>query len=291
MKNQVLFIFVILFSLVANAQKVKATVDRKSILIGQQIKLRLQANFLKGEEPEWFDGIDTIPRFEILEKSPLDTLLVDNGYALSQEFTLTSWDSGKLLLPSFYLDAQTKTQPIPINVAYEPHPFDTTQPYHDIRDILDVKRPIEETWYWYLIFALIILGLFLLFFPKARKKKSGEFVPDEGAFKKALKQLDKLRATQHEDPKIYYTEMIGIFRDYLHRRKNIYSYSKTTDDLSIQMQRLNMERGQYGELLQTLRLSDLVKFARFQPSGAENETSIETIKQSIVNIENLPHAV
>ena len=68
MKNQVLFIFVILFSLVTHAQKVKATVDKNNILIGQQVKLRLQANFLKDEEPGWFDGTDSIPRFEILEK-------------------------------------------------------------------------------------------------------------------------------------------------------------------------------------------------------------------------------
>ena len=85
--------------------------------------------------------------------------------------------------------------------------------------------------------------------------------------------------------------MIRIFRDYLHRRRNIYSFSKTTDDLSLQMQKLNMDREHYADLVQTLRLSDLVKFARYQPANAENETSIDTIKQSIITIENLPNAV
>ena len=130
-----------------------------------------------------------------------------------------------------------------------------------------------------------------MFFPKAKKKATGEFVPDEGAYKKALRQLEKLRTSDDGDSKAYYTSLIGIFRDYLHKRRNIYSFSKTTDDLSIQMQQLNMDREQYADLLQALRLSDLVKFARYQPSKAENETSIDTVKQSIITIENLPHAV
>jgi hypothetical protein len=290
MKNHVLSIFAFAFSLSAAAQKVTATVDRQEILIGEQLKLRLQANFLKDEPLQWFDDIDTIARFEILDRSGIDTAQMEGGYVLAQTYTLTSWDSGKIQLPAFTL-AQWKTKPIPVNVAYSPHPFDTTKPYNDIRDILEVKKPIEENWYWYLIFILVILGLFLLFFPRGKKKAKGEFVPDEGAFKKALKQLEKLRASNDGDAKEYYTEMIRIFRDYLHRRRNIYSFSKTTDDLSIQMQKLNMDREQYADLLQALRLSDLVKFARYQPAKTENETSIDTIKQSIITIENLPHAV
>ena len=290
MKNHLLSFFAILCSFSVAAQKVTATVDRREILIGEQIKLRLQANFYKEEQLQWFGEIDTIPRFEILDKSTVDTSLMDGGYALSQTFILTSWDSGKILLPAFIL-SPWKTKPIPINVAYSPHPFDTTQPYHEIKDILEVKRPGEDTWYWYIILVLVILALFRLFFPKAKKKASGEFVPDEGAFKKALKQLEILRTSDATDAKAYYTSMIGIFRDYLHRRRNIYSFSKTTDDLSIQMQKLNMAREQYADLLQTLRLSDLVKFARYQPSEKDNETSIDTIKQSIINIENLQHAV
>ena len=290
MKNQVLTIVAFAFWLTAAAQKVTATVDRQDILIGEQIKLRLQANFGKDEPLQWFASIDTIARFEVLDKTGVDTSEMEGGFALSQTFTLTSWDSGKIQLPAFTL-SKWKTKPIPVNVAYSPHPFDTTKPYNDIKDILEVKRPIQETWYWYLILVLVILGLFFLFFPKGKKKAKDEFVPDEGAFKKALKQLDQLKSSDAGDAKAYYTEMIRIFRDYLHRRRNIYSFSKTTDDLSVQMQQLNMDRDKYADLLQALRLSDLVKFARYQPDKKENETSIDTVKQSIITIENLPHAV
>ena len=143
----------------------------------------------------------------------------------------------------------------------------------------------------FLVFALVILLLFLLFFPKAKKKDHSIFVSDEGAFKNALKKLEKLRTSESADPKLFYTELVQIFREYLQRRKNIQSFSKTTADLAIQMQKLEMERDQYGKLLQTMRLADLVKFARFQTASSENENAINTIKQSIINIENLPNAV
>jgi hypothetical protein len=176
-----------------------------------------------------------------------------------------------------------------IDVAYSPHPFDTTQPYHDIHDILEIKKPGETTWYWYLIGLLILILLFLLFFPKGKPKSKGEFVSDEGAYKRALKKLDVLNKRNDVDSKAFYTELIQIFREYLHKRKNIYSFSKTTDDLAIQIEKLNLSRDQYHELLQTLRLSDLVKYAKYQPTREENQTSINDIKQGIIDIEQTPN--
>ena len=88
-------------------------------------------------------------------------------------------------------------------------------------------------------------------------------------------------------PKLLYTELVSIFRDYLAKRKNIQSHSKTTDDLSIQIAALQLPIEMYQPLVQTLRLSDLVKFAQFKPGKNEEQDSIETIKQSIIAIEGL----
>ena len=84
---------------------------------------------------------------------------------------------------------------------------------------------------------------------------------------------------------------MDIFRAYLQKRKNIQSFSKTTDDISVRIGQLDMPREQYNELVQTLRLSDMVKFARFQPASSEREACVDIIKQNIITIENLPDAV
>jgi hypothetical protein len=283
MKGFFVLLFISFISISVTAQKVTATVDKQKILIGEQFHLRLQANFDKSEPLDFFD-LDSIPQFEILDKSGIDTSNFNDGFALMQDFTVTSWDSGKIQIAPFAL-GRYQTKPLTIDVAYSPHPFDTTKPYHDIHDIMEIKRPIETTWYWYLIGLLVLILLFLLFFPKGKPKAKGEFVSDEGAYKRALKKLDALQKRKDADGKIFYTDLIQIFREYLHKRKNIYSFSKTTEDLSAQIEKLNMDGGRYQHLIQTLLVSDFVKYAKYQTSPDERQNSLESIKESIVAIE------
>ncbi|HVF82055.1 MAG TPA: hypothetical protein VM884_08985, partial [Flavisolibacter sp.] len=90
--------------------------------------------------------------------------------------------------------------------------------------------------------------------------------------------------------KQYYTELVTIFRTYLKGAKGIQSFSKTTDDLNIQLQVLKLPSTAYHELVQTLRLSDLVKFAQYKADTETSAGSLATIKQSITTIEQ-SHAV
>lgn len=283
MKGYLLLLISVLTMSVA-AQRVVLKADKQKILIGEQFHLRIQANFYKGEALDFFE-VDTIPGFEVIDKSQIDTSRFNEGVALIQNFTLTSWDSGKIQIAPLVLGSY-KTRPLAIDVAYSPHPFDTTQPYHDIHDIMEAKRPSESSWYWYLIGVLILMLLFLLFFPRGKPKKSGEFVSDEGAYRKALKKLDALQRKPTPDNKLFYTELIQILREYLHKRKNVYSFSKTTEDLSLQIEKLNMDKDQYQQLVQTLVLSDFVKYAKYQSTEQERRSSVEAIKESIVEIEN-----
>jgi len=283
MKGYILLLISV-FTLSVAAQRVVLKSDKQKILIGEQFHLRIQANFYKGEALDFFE-VDTIPGFEVIDKSEIDTSRFNEGVALIQNFTLTSWDSGKIQVAPLVL-GRYKTKPLTIDVAYSPHPFDTTQPYHDIHDIMEAKRPSESSWYWYLIGILVLMLLFLLFFPRGQPKKSGEFVSDEGAYKRALKKLDLLQKKASPDNKVFYTELIQIFREYLHKRKNVYSFSKTTEDLSIQIKKLNLDTDQYQQLVQALVLSDFVKYAKYQSTEEERRNSVESIKESIVAIEN-----
>jgi len=283
MKGYILLLISVLTLSVA-AQRVVLKSDKQKILIGEQFHLRIQANFYKGEALDFFE-VDTIPGFEIIDKSEIDTSKFNEGVALIQNLTLTSWDSGKIQVAPLVLGGY-KTKPLTIDVAYSPHPFDTTQPYHDIHDIMEAKRPTESSWYWYLIGILVLLLLFLLFFPRGKPKKSGEFVSDEGAYKRALKKLDLLQKKPSPDNKVFYTELIQTLREYLHKRKNVYSFSKTTEDLSIQIEKLNLDTDQYQQLVQALVLSDFVKYAKYQSTAEERRISVESIKESIVAIEN-----
>jgi hypothetical protein len=285
MMKKLIFLFLVIgWCGTGFSQGLTATADKQAILIGEQFSLKLQGFFQKGQAAPWF-GIDTIPHFEILERSKIDTQQNADNILLSQTLTVTSWDSGRWQIPAL-MAGRSKTNPITITVSFT-SPFDPNQPYHDVKDILDVKAPNDSKWYWYLIGIIVLIALFMLFFPPTKKKETTEFVSDEGAYKTAIKKLGKLEERREPEPGIFYTELVHIFREYLHRRKNIQSFSKTTDDLSVQVKQLNLSTGKYTELVQTLRLSDMVKFARFQPSATENEQALQTIKESIIAIEGL----
>lgn len=280
-------VFLLLYAPVFG-QKVTATPSAQSILIGEPFTIRLQANFDKSETVQWFE-IDTITHFETLERSTLDTLHLEGNLALTQTLTVTSWDSGRWQMPAFTL-GRFRTKPFLINVNYST-PFDPTQPYHDIKDIIDVKKPVMSNWQWYLIFALVLIALFILFFPSTKKPPPSAFVEDTNIFKQSLTQLEALGSRPVADPKVFYTEMISIFRNYLLKRKNIESFSKTSDDLGIRVNPFFNDQDAFTKLMQTLRLADHVKFARLEPTQEENREALEHITATVVTIENSAHVV
>ncbi len=262
---------------------VSASLNKNSILIGEPVELTLQAVFPQTHTPSFFT-LDSFAHFERLHQSKIDTQTTARGLQLQQTLTLTSWDSGVWYIPALTLEGTRtpRTKPLPIKVSFSP--MDPNQPYHEIKDILNVQQPGRNTWYWYLIGAVLLLLLFLLLFPK-KKKSPAEAVPDPNAYKQALAQLDQIKKEAAADSKVYFTGLVHIFRTYLHQRKGIQSHSKTTDDLSLQMKRLKLKEEYYHSLVQTLQLSDFVKFAKYTPTTEERDEAWNTIKKSIILIE------
>jgi len=282
MKKAVLsFLLALLFSSALQAQgsSTSAVADRNRILIGERLQLTIRGLAIPGKG-NWPD-IDTIPHFEIMERSKIDTIRAISGSILQQTLTLTSWDSGRWAIAPIRIFGG-RTNGLIIDVAYTP--MEPDQPYHDIKDILQVQKPIASNWKWYLLGIALLLILFLLFFPRNREKRAKP-VPPEDVYNNVLKRLAALRAS--DEPSGLYTEMVHLFRYYLEKRKGISSLSKTTDDIAVQLRSLQLPAGNYTELVQVLRLSDLVKFARYQPGTTENEQSLEVIRKNIQNIEQL----
>lgn len=284
------FFFLLFFLFAGSALRAQnnatATIDKKVIFIGEQVQLTLQATFPKSATTSFYK-IDTLPHFEILSTSKIDTVTTASAVQLKQTITLTSWDSGAWLIPAFNLTFSKAytTSPLKLVVAFSP--FDASQPYHEIKDVLDVKKPAHVTWYWYILGAIVLLLLFLLLFPK-KKKNEEENLLNANAYKQALAKLDQLKKEANGAAgKPYYTALINIFRTYLQESKGIRSYQNTTGDLSKQLAAINMEDGEFKKLVQALQLSDFVKFAKYEPTATEKEQSLSTIKNSITAIEQI----
>ena len=285
---QISFVFLFLFFTQTifgqNVVAVKADIDKKSIVIGEQAQLQLEAFFPQGTTPSFF-AIDSFLHFEILQQSKIDTQATELGTQLRQTITLTSWDSGAWAIPAFVLpdNRRIRTQPIEMAVGFSPMAPD--QKYHDVKDILNVSQPTRITWYWYVIGAVLLLLLFWLLFPK-KKREAAPVISKEDVYRQTLAQLDALKEKRGAEGKVYFTSLIEIFRNYLHLRKGLQSHSKTTEDISRQLRSLQLQEGDYNTVVQTLQHSDFVKFAKYNPTVEEKEEAVNNIKKSIVTIEH-----
>jgi hypothetical protein len=261
---------------------VKAFVDKSKILIGEPIKLSIEVNVPENEAIRFFT-IDSLPHFEFLEKQKVDTSNTNGGTVLKQNFRITSFDSGHWVIPSFILEKNIITDTIPVDVGFSD--FDPNQDYHDIKDIIEVNPVEKKNWLWFIISGAILFVLIIIWLLSMRKKKVVSSVqPAVNPYEEATRQLELLRK-QNLPPKQYYSELVDIFRLYIFRKKGILSLQKTTDDLILQLKTSDLDKEQYVQLSQALRLSDFVKFAKYTPSAEDSRNVFEIIKSSIMNIE------
>src|SRR5207249_2444196 len=160
---------------------VKLSYDKQKILLGEPLQIKAITLINKGQNADYF-SFDTLPHLEILERSKIDTAIVNEKLQLSQTLTATSWDSGRWNVPTTIIN-DNQTKPITLDVVYT-SPWDPNQPYHDIKGIVPVKNPGKSTWWWYVIGLAVLVALFLLFFPDSKKEKTIEL--DRNAYKKAM---------------------------------------------------------------------------------------------------------
>ncbi|GAA4322121.1 hypothetical protein [Flaviaesturariibacter amylovorans] len=272
----------LLATLCGAAQTLTVTADRQRILIGEPIELVLKATGPQVPPPF---ALDSIPHFEILERSKVDTLLNGSAYTLQQTLRITSWDSGRWIIPPLRYGAGASA-PLPVQVSFS-SPFDPKQPYHEEKDILGLAPPERSTWMWYLVIALIVLLLVLLLFPARKKGPAPPPRVDPNYYRTVLQQLQQLERDEarRRDPKQFYTELVGLFRQYLYQRKRYQSDAETTGDLVARMGSWRLSGGMQGALRQTLEESDLVKFARHRPASGDLDRSVQTIKEAVIAIE------
>lgn len=284
--HRLIFSFFFLFALqITHAQGgaiIKATVNKNRILIGEPLMLTVEAN-LSPESVISFINIDTIDHFELLEKPVIDTINTNGSTTIKGVYKITSFDSGHWVIPSFVLSASVKTDTIPVDVVFSD--FNPNQDYHDIKDIIEVKPDDKKQWWWYAASGTLLLLLVLIYlFRKKKKPAMTPVVRIINPYEEAMKQLELLQK-KNLPAKQYYSGLVDIFRFYIFRKKGILSLQKTTDDLILQLKNVGLDKEQFAQLSQALRLSDFVKFAKYAPVSEDNKIVFETIKNSIRVIE------
>ncbi len=269
---------------------VRVSADQQRILVGQPIHLLLEA-IVTGNAPLVWPAPDTLPHFEFLEKGKLDSVIRSDGRYYRQSLTVTSFDSGAWAVPRLlFMAGSKKALSDSLRIEVDFSKFDPNKDYHDIRDIIDIPNPYAK-WIGWFVGAVSCLSLALVIWMISRKKLiPAPAPPPEAAapalppYEEAMGSLNELaRQTAWENApvKVYYTRLNDILRLFVLRRLGIATLVETNEELIGQLRQLPLSAEDFSRLAQTLRMSDFVKFAKYQPAVNDNEDCFRVIHSSV----------
>lgn len=300
--NRLIFstgIFMLFFVVPAKAQQpfVSTTVDKKEILIGEQIQFTVKIIFpTNAYKVNWFNVPDSIAHFEVVERNKIDTSFNSSTTSYQQTILLTSFDSGQWNLPQFVINYQSTqgnfqdalSEAIPITVGYSP--ADTTGKLRDIKPIMEVTI-VDYTWYYVAggVLLLLIIAYFVWRYLKKRPKKEKPlFTAHLSAYEEAVAALKTLKSYNLQDEtqvKPYHVGLGDTFKRYIARKQNTRFDNATTGDLLLLMPAAGLNADELSSLASALRTGDAVKFAKYKPSSFESEESLEKIAVIINRLE------
>lgn len=282
-------LFSILMAVVLTAQ-----IDSTEIMIGDQANLHIEAIGSSEDHVAWpqydrpIGGI-----LEVVERSKVDTTVEKDGRVrLSQDLTITSFQDTLLYiepLPIIVNGDTLYTNALSLNVI-QPFELDSMNATEAITDIKDIYR--APIWWWgilrWVLLALVIIGLaiggYYLYLWYKKNHSAGEVTIEPELLRPcdevALEKLEQIRIEklwQQGQIKEYHTQLTDVLREYISRRYDVSSQEKTSDETLAGMEpilKANDQRDLYEGLKKTLRLADLVKFAKWQTTPEENETAL-----------------
>lgn len=287
-------LFISVFSQI-NAQK--AVLDKNSILIGDQIALKLQIDLQAGKEIHFplfektlIDGI------EIVSES-LDT--INNGKTLEKTLYITSFEDSVFTIPPISISVGTdtvKTNQLRLKVSkFKPDSaflaaIDTNQMFkiRDIKPIMETPWTFKEFWQRFgKIILIILISVFLIaaiiYYIIRRIQNKPIFTPPKPKIPPHITALELLNTLKEEKLwqkdriKEYYTQLTDILRIYIEERFSIpapeYTSYQIIESLDSQPEIPQENKMSLGKMLST---ADLVKFAKAQPLEFENEIALKT---------------
>jgi len=264
-------------------QEVTASIDRDSLLIGEQIELQLSAS----ADPEaliLFPEGQTFYPLEVINESAIDTLSKRPQLSLRKTYKITQFDAGDYLIAPQQITINrnpftTDAIPVRINDVV----VDTTaQGLYDIKPLGQKIPKPQSYWPYALITALIAIGL-LIYFKRSREKKRVI-----SPFEEAIHSIDRLKQIEVVEAASIYYSATSIFKTYLHRRLSLSTEQRTSKELIGLLDSLGQNEPYYQQtkeqqtgLKELLNRAELYKFAKQSVTDAQRSADLLLVSQTI----------
>jgi hypothetical protein len=288
MRKLFFILFTLILSLFCFGQKAIITLDTNAILIGEQISFKIECVDIE-KAINWPLFNDTIvDGIEIISRSEIDTISNSNTdkntYSFSQEYLITSWDSGAYYIAPIKLNSNLSTEGLLLNVMSVS--TDQNSEIKDIKEPLDAEYEFKDFMIWIILLLTIILIVYLLkkyvfnTKDKVEKKIIKKIIPAHITALKELNHIEQKELWQSGKIKQYHSGISEILRKYMEHRFQFIALELTTDEILSHIKN-NISREEYVELQQVLQRADLAKFAKSKPNEEENKQSMELAKRFV----------
>tara|TARA_B110000003_G_C16560450_1_gene500195 strand:+ start:356 stop:1207 length:852 start_codon:yes stop_codon:yes gene_type:complete len=256
-----------------------ARLDTNSILIGEQINLRISNTIDKTKEWPIFNNF-IIDGIEIINTGELDTI----NNIITQDIIITSWDSGSYYIPAIKFAENIKTEGILLNVKGIILNGD--------EELKDIKQPLTapvawgDVWPWILFLFFLFVITFLLkryIFNKKdiqKVKQPKVIIAADVIALKQLIELEDAKEWQKGNIKEYQSKISEIIRRYTENRFKFNALEIATDEIIIEL-KPKINNDQLITITCLLERSDLAKFAKSKPDKDDNKESMQLAKHFI----------
>ena len=279
-----------LVSVPLNAQQVtvRASIDSLQLLVGEQTKVHLEVS-MDADRKLCLPVIrDTLVRgVEVLDIAKPDTqkLNDDKRWVISQEYTITSFDSALYYLPPLEVmvdDQKYRSESLALKVYSIP--VDTLHPDQFFGPKTVVEVPIEWQDIDVMVYSIILMLLFGAgcVFLIVRLKNNKPIIriikiePKLPPHQEAMKHIEEIKANknvQREDPKQYYTELTDVIRTYIMERFGFNAMEMTSSEIIEHLLQVK-DKDSLKDLKYLFETADLVKFAKHAPMMNENDMNL-----------------
>lgn len=265
---------------------VEAHTDTASILIGEQIQMRVKCTVNAGQKvkfPSYSPQQQIVQGVEVVGNGSIDTLVLNNGkrLELTRRYTITSFDSAMYQIPPFKVEVDGKTYASRNSVGLKvstvavdlQHPEKFNGP-HAV-----VEQPFEWSWTMWLC-ALLCVAMLVAVVALAVRLTDPKLItrrviinPPTPAHITAINNIEQIKRKPADDVKLYYMELTEALRSYIEKRFGFNAKEMTTNEIVRHLYETNNEEAMT-ELKSVLETADLVKFAKHKTTLTEQDQSL-----------------
>lgn len=267
---------------------VRASIDSLQLLVGEQTKIHLEVSMDANRKLQLPVINDTLVRgVEVLDIARPDTQKLNDNkrWVISQEYTVTSFDSALYYLPPLEVmvdDEKYRSESLALKVYSIP--VDTLHPdqFFGPKTVVDV--PIEwqdiDTMVYAFIIMLLLGAACVFFIVRFRNNRPIiriiKIEPKLPPHQEAMKHIEEIKANknvQREDPKLYYTELTDVIRTYIKDRFGFNALEMTSTEIIEHLLQVK-DKESLKDLKYLFETADLVKFAKHAPMMNENDMNL-----------------